>query len=297
MTTQGRIDSPYLAIGLYVSNLMIMVLISGLVKHLSDHYPVTQILLFRFALAAVPLFLFTITMHGLEVMKTERYQDHAIRSVSGICSLSMLYFALSMIPIAEATMIAYSSPIFITILSIPLLGEKIGIARWSAVLIGFAGVMIIAQPGTQVFNLGGLLALGSALGGAMVVLWLRKLSDTEHPGLTSFIYNSLGALVFIIVTLYVGWHEVMSWIHWLLLAAVGLLAAVQQYLFAFSLRFGEASLIAPFEYLILLFAVAAGIIFWNEIPPTTSVIGGTVIVASGLIIIFRANKKKVQTQT
>jgi drug/metabolite transporter (DMT)-like permease len=284
-----RIDFPLRAISFYVGNLLIMVLISALVKHIAESYPVSQILLFRFAFAAIPLFLFAIATSGLASLKTHRYRDHAIRSGSGIFSISLLFFALDMIPIAEATMLAYSSPIFITILSIPILSERIGGWRWSAVILGFIGALVITQPGSAVFAMGSFVAIASAMTGAVVVIWNRLLSDTENAITTSVIYNTCGMIVFAIWIVLSGWVEIKNNIDWALLVLIGLAAAFQQFFFAVSFRYGEASLLAPFEYLILIFAVIIGYLIWGEVPAFTSIVGGVIIAASGLLIFSRRN--------
>ncbi len=269
-----------------------MVLISAMVKLLSGRFPVSQILLFRYVFAAVPLLMYSFVVHGAGSLRTSRYRDHGIRSASGILSLGLFYTALAMIPLAETTMLVYSSPIFVVMLSVPFLGEKIGLPRWSAVIVGFMGVMIISQPGTAVFSTGGLVAIGSAVVGAFVLIWQRRLSDTENTATTAIIYNTSGGLVFAVWTLAVGWTATGNGWDLALLVGIGLLAAFQQFFFTAAFRFGEASLLAPFGYLIFLFAGLAGVVFWNEVPPWTTIAGGMVIVASGLVILFRERVKR-----
>jgi drug/metabolite transporter (DMT)-like permease len=289
-----RIDSPLVGLGFYVASLMVMALISVLVKLLADQYPVSQVLLFRFAFSVIPLFGFMLLTAGISSMRTSRIRDHAIRSVSGIISVSLFFYAIALLPLAEATMISYSSPIFITMLSIVVLAEYIGVRRWFAVILGFAGVIIITQPGGELFGLGSIFALGSAMAAAFVVVWLRLLSDTESPITTSIIYNAMGMLVFATWTMLSGWVPVQSGIHWLLLVAVGLLASFQQFFFAVAFKYSEASMLAPFEYLILVFATIAGYLIWDEIPGTSSMIGAAFIVASGFVIIVRSRRLKNQ---
>ena len=286
-----RVDAPLVAVGFYVGNLIIVVAISALVKQLSDHYLVSQILLFRFAFAVIPLFGYMLFSLGISSLKTTRIKDHGIRSISGIVSLSLFFYAVSLIPIAEATMLAYSSPIFITLLCIPVLSEQIGPWRWFAVIAGFIGVIVITAPGTAVFSLGSLFAIGSAILAAVVSVWLRLLSDTENTTTISIIYNAAGTLVFVVWAWIVGWTPIASGVEWMMLIAVGLLASFQQFFFAASFKYGEASMLAPFEYLILIFSALVGYFFWQEIPAMTSFLGGAIIVISGLVIIVRSRKK------
>ena len=291
MTATKRVDSPLLGIGFFVSNLLTMVLIGGLVKLLSGEYAIAQILFFRYLFAVIPLFFLAVSTQGVASLKTTRYRDHTIRTISGIVALGLFFYSLSLIPFAEANMLAYSSPIFITILSIPILSEAIGVRRWSAVLIGFVGVILIAQPGSEVFSLGGIAALASAALAAFVTIWLRLLSDTESPTTTAVIYNTTGSLLFALSLFYFGWVPIDNLTDWVLLISVGLIASFQQFCLATSFRYGEASLLAPFEYLVLVFAVLLGYFVWNEVPPLMSVLGGILISVSGLIILARKRRK------
>jgi drug/metabolite transporter (DMT)-like permease len=286
------VDAPLLAVGFYVGNLLIMVLISSLVKVLADSYPVSQILFFRYVFAVIPLFVYMMLRLGISSMKTSRPGAHAIRSVSGVVSVSLFFYAIALIPMAEATMLAYASPIFITLLSIPVLSERIGPRRWFAVIAGFIGVVIISRPGSEIFSIGSLFAIGSAMSAALVVVWLRLLSDTENPTTTSIVYNTLGAVVFAVWALVAGWVSVDNGLHWILLIAVGLCASVQQFCFAIAFKYGEASMLAPFEYLILIFSGLTGYFFWSEVPAPSSIVGGTIIFLSGLIIIARSRKTR-----
>ena len=232
--------------------------------------------------------------HGIASMKSSRPGDHAIRTLSGILGLGLFFFSISTIPLAEATILAYASPIFITVLSIPILAERIGIRRWVAVAIGFIGAAIIVQPGSVVFGLGSMAAIGSALASAFVVIWLRRMSDTENATTTSIIYNSSGMAVFGVWLLIYGWVNVTSMLDLILLISVGLCASFQQFFFAVAFRYGEASFLAPFEYLVLVLAAVIGIVFWNEIPPVTTMIGGLIIVGSGLFIFSRSKAKSIK---
>ena len=158
-------------------------------------YPLGEVLLLRYAFASFIFWLILFGTAGLWVLVTRRPRDHAIRSVSGVVSLGLFYFAITRIPIADATAIAYAAPIFIAVLSIFALGEVIGPRRWIAVLVGFIGVLLIARPQGGNWDIGMLAALASAVGGAMVAVWLRKLSDSEHPVAIGIYYNGLGTLL------------------------------------------------------------------------------------------------------
>ncbi|MEM7206464.1 MAG: DMT family transporter [Pseudomonadota bacterium] len=278
-------DQPGFGIALFVINLILMAVMGAMVKTLSVSYPLTEILSYRFICAMLAFAITLPSVGGLAGLKTSRPFGHAVRTVSGIVSLGLLYFALSTIPLADATALVYSAPIFIVVFSIPLLGETIGWRRWSAVLLGFIGVILIAQPGASM-NIGTLAGIGSAIGAALVSIFLRRLSKTEKTVTIGFYYNFTGTLV------YTGWAISIGWVmplasDALLIAAFGLLAGLQQWALNHSHRYAEASMLAPFEYLILIFAALLGYVFWAEVPSFTTWIGAAIIVASGLFIIAR----------
>jgi len=161
MTISEHRDHPGLGIATFVGNLLVMTLLGAAVRELVlRDYPLGEVLLFRFLFASGFFWLILLATVGFAALATQRRLDHAIRSVSGILSLSLFYFSLTRIPIADATAIAYAAPIFITVLSIFLLGEVIGLRRWVAVLLGFIGVLLIARPQAENWDVGSLAALG-----------------------------------------------------------------------------------------------------------------------------------------
>ena len=287
-----RRDHPTLGIATFVGNLALMALLSAGVRELVERdYPLAEALLFRYVFAAGFFWIILLATTGIAGLATRRPLDHAMRSVSGIVSLGLLYFAVTRIPLADATALAYAAPIFITVLSIFLLGEAIGLRRWLAVIAGFIGVLLIARPGGAGWNLGVLAAATSAFTGALVAVWLRKLSDTEKSVTIGVYYNSLGCLVCL------GWVLLSGWLtprgdDWVLFALFGLGCGLQQWLLTVSFRYAEASLLAPFEYLAMVFAALVGYLFWGEIPLLTTWVGAAIIAASGLFIFVRRRQRQ-----
>jgi LPXTG-motif cell wall-anchored protein len=286
----GHRDHPALGIVTFVGNLLLMALLSAAVRELVNReYPLSEVLLFRYLFASLFFWIILFSASGLPALATRRPLDHAIRSVSGVVSLGLLYFAITRIPIADATALAYAAPIFITLLSIFLLGEVIGLRRWLAVFTGFVGVLLIARPEAGSWDIGVIAAAASALTGALVAIWLRKLSSSENPVSIGIYYNNLGSLVCL------GWVLMSGWLtprgdDLLLFLGFGLGCGMQQWLLTVSFRYAEASLLAPFEYLAMVFAAIVGFIFWGEIPVLTTWIGAAVIAGSGLFIFKRRQK-------
>ncbi len=286
-------DRPWFGTGLFITNLALMSILGAMVKSLSDTYPLPEILSFRFIAAALAFSITLPSVGGLAGLITHRPLEHAARTASGITSLGLLYLALATIPMADATALAYSAPLFIVVFSIPLLGEKIGLRRWSAVIVGFIGVLLIAQPGGAGMSLGTLAGIGAGITGALVSISLRRLSKTEKTMTIGFYYNATGTLF------YTGWALAIGWVTPQgsdigLLLAFGIIAGLQQWSLTHAHRYAEASLLAPFEYLILIFAAVIGYLIWGEVPVTTTWLGALTIAASGLFIIVRKRTRKTQ---
>ena len=276
---------------------MVMALLGAAVRELLNReYPLAEVLLFRYLAASLFFLMVLAVTTGLGGLRTRRPLDHAIRSVSGVVSLGLLYFAISEIPIADATAISYAAPIFITLLSILLLGETIGLRRWLAVVVGFFGVILIARPVGGEIDAGRLAAAISAVTSALVAIWLRKLSLTESSASIGSYYNLLGSLICIVWVAYAGWLWPVPG-DGLLLVGFAAGCALQQWLLTISFRYAEASLLAPFEYLAMIFAAIVGYLFWSEIPVLTTWIGAAFIAGSGLFIFERRKKKSVNAAT
>ncbi|MFT5502328.1 MAG: drug/metabolite transporter (DMT)-like permease [Gammaproteobacteria bacterium] len=289
-----RRDKPALGIATFMGNLLLMTILSAFVKLLSETYPLSAILLIRFFSAFLFFSLLVFPRFGISGLHTKRPWEHAIRSFSGVASLSMFFFAISMVPMADATAISYSAPLFITILSIFFLNEKIGPARWSAVIAGFCGVLIIAQPTGATINSGLVAAIGSAIFGAIVAIWLRRLSDTEKSATIGFYYNTTG------LSICIAWFLFNDPVYpnpadMGLFLIFALCCAAQQWLLTISFRYAEASLLAPFDYFAMVFAAILGYWVWFEIPTIETIIGGSIIAVSGLVIFFRKRSKATTT--
>jgi len=286
-----RRDRPTLGIATFIGNLILMAFLSGMVKHFSSSYPLSEILMFRFVFAALLFWFVLFTTGGFVGLRTRRPLDHAVRTISGITSLTLLYFALSKIPIADATALSYAAPIFITVMSIYILHEKIGYRRWIAVVAGFAGVLLIAQPGGSEWNIGIAAAIASAVTAAVVAIWLRRLSDSERSVTIGIYYNSTGVVV-CMLWMFSGAVIVSPLSDWPMWLLFGLFCGGQQWLLTVSFRYAEASLLAPFEYLAMVFAAIVGYLFWGEVPVLTTWLGAIVIAASGLFIFRRKQQVK-----
>jgi drug/metabolite transporter (DMT)-like permease len=202
---------------------------------------------------------------------------------------SSIFFVLGLdaLPIATATATGFVSPLFVTALSIPLLGEKVGWRRWSAVFVGFAGVLVIVRPGGDGFNPAAVWPIISALSWAGALILTRRMSGERTE--TIYLWSALVGLIATGLALPALWVT-PSADAWFWLLAMGAASAVGHLLLIRAFRAAEAALLAPFQYVQLVWATALGAIVWNELPDATTYAGAAIIVASGLYIWARERR-------
>ena len=285
MSSQLR-DLPLRGILIYVVNTICFSVISLLVKELSIQFSISELLLVRFFCTFLGMALLIQFKGGFPLLRTRKALDLAIRTASGMIAIALSFVAFSGALLADATALVFSAPLFTLLLSIPVLSERINRQKISAVLTGFLGVVLITRPGFNNVSPALYAALGSAIFFSIVTVWLRRLNQTVHPLAISFYYNLTGTLVFFLWSWSSGWSEAWSEIHGMLLL-LGLIGIIQQVMLSYSFRFAEASLLAPFDYLSLPLALVFGYWFWNEFPDWLSLVGSTIILISGMMLMLR----------
>jgi len=267
-----------------------------LVKWSSD-YPTGEVLFFRGFFGLLPTY-FLIPKDKLKTFyKTKRSKEHLFRCLMGLMALIAIVIALRELPLAVVVSLSYAAPLFITVLSIFLLSEKVGVFRWLAVLIGFIGVIIIAEPGFKGMNYLYFLPLIFCIGMAFVTITIRKLSTTEPIWLISIFFTitiSLAGLA----TIPMGWI-MPNFQDFILLALIGVTGGSANLLLTQSYKLSEVSLVAPLKYLALIFAIIFGYLIWNEIPTIKTLIGASLVVLASLIIFRREiyHKQKIPSTT
>lgn len=209
----------------------------------------------------------------------------ALRCLFSLSALLCGFYAFGSLPMAEAYSLLFSAPIIITLLAIPLLGERVRVIRWVAILMGMAGVVVVLQPGRTELVLGHLAALGAAFSVACVSIVTRKIGDREHS-LTLMLFPMLTNLVVCGICLYFV-YEPMSGSTLARLAAIGLLNVIGQMLMITSYRISEAQFIAPMQYSQMIWALIYGALIFNDPIDYTTVLGAAVIVLSGMLFIWR----------
>jgi drug/metabolite transporter (DMT)-like permease len=275
------------AIALRLLSVMCLATMAALIKlaemggaHLSE------ILFFRQA-AGIPLLLAVIGLGpGLATIRTGQFRAHITRAVVGLTSMTCVFTAITLLPLAESTTLQFTVPIFATILGALVLGEPTGWHRWLAVVAGFVGVLIVARPGTGHFALWGTVAgLAAGFLTAVVSILLRRIGRTESAFTTVFWFSTLSMIPLSIA--YALDHQAHSPGIWLLLIGIGLVGSVGQITLTSALKLGPVSIVVPMDYSSLLWATLYGWLLFGTFPGLPTWIGAPIIIGSGLYIVWR----------
>ncbi len=264
-------------------------LAAAAVKALEGGIPMAQLILCRNLFALPILFLMLHQAGGLALLRPRAPWMHALRVIFGMCGMVGAFAGYTYLPLATATVLGFTMPLFLTALSVLLLKERVGWRRWTAVAVGFGGVLLVARPGA-----GGealplvpvLLVLLGALGWALAMMSIRAMGRQGEHGVTIVMWFALGAAAL------AGIATVPVWVdptprQWLLLAGIGAVSAVAQLLMTEAYRRGDTTLLAPFEYSGLLWTMLLGALFWGERPGLMDLAGFAVLVGAGLFIWWR----------
>ena len=251
----------------------------------SDAYPVGQVLFFRGFCGIIPILFLIPKDRYLDFYKTTRPMLHFKRCLAGLIALVSIFIALRNLPLATVVSISFAAPIFITIFSIFLLNEKVGLYRWLAVLVGFLGIIFITEPGFSSLNLYYFYPIIFCLGLSYVAIAIRKLSSTEPAWLISFFF-SFSIMLLSFLSFYQNWI-LPSLIDLFLLSMVGILGGLANLWLSQSYKYSEVSLVSPLKYLALVFAIIFGYFIWNEIPTSKTLLGSSLVILSSFIIFRR----------
>ena len=248
-----------------------------------------ELAFYRFAIGLVPLLGWIAWTRNHDAWRTERPIAHVTRAVIGLSTMLLAFSSLAYLPLAESTTIGFAAPLFAVALSALILKEKVGRHRWSAVAIGFLGVLVVMRPGgTHVAPIGLTLAIAAAFGVGLVTITIRQIGRTEGTQTTVLWFSLLSMLVLgALMPFYARAHPPSTW---LVLTGLGLFGGFGQLFLTSSLRFAPVSVVVPFDYTQLLWAVLLGWWLFADQPPATTWAGAAVIIASGLYTLYREHK-------
>jgi len=293
---------PGRAIALKLGAVFLFMVMAALIKGASGHVPPAQAVFFR-SLFAIPIILLWLrhTGHLHDGLIPQNLMGHVWRGLFGTSAMALTFAGLALLPLPEVTAIGYATPMFTVVLAALLLGERVRFFRLSAVALGLVGVGIVIWPRLTVgagmsdaLALGALFVLAAAILRALVQIHVRRLVHTESTSAIVF-YFSLTATVLSLITLPLGWLFPVTALAWTvppwwvfgLIIGAGLIGGVAQIMVTSSYRFGTASMLAPFDYASMIFATLIGWVAFGEVPTATILIGAALVIAGGVLIIWR----------
>lgn len=286
--------SPLLGISLKLVSALAFTLMSAGIKMVAAKYPTGQIVFCRSFFALIPLIIWLAWRSEFpSALRTKNLRGHMKRGVFGSTGMFLGFAALGFLPLPDAVALGYAGPLMVVVLAVVILKERVRIYRWTAVTIGFLGVLLMLSPYlggvAHGFSggpaIGAALALGGAFCSAFASVEVRLLTSTEKTGAIVFYFMVLTACLGLSTSL-LGWH-LPTWQDALLLFTIGILGGLGQILIVQAYRYGDASLIAPFEYSTMLWAVAIGWFLFGDWPANAVFVGAAIVITSGIYVILR----------
>lgn len=270
----------FMALGTFLFSL-----VNIAVKDVTAAYPIPMVVFFRFSFALLPCLFLVKGDARVFLRRPKRFSLLFLTALGTFLGLWALFLALHLLPLADATALTFSSTFFVTILSVPILKEHVGIHRWLAVVVGFIGVLVMTNPTGDIFQVGALFAIGFALASALMQVTARLLTKDTKSGEIVF-YISYYATIISLFTLPFAWIT-PSYPDLFKLILLGIGGGIGQLLFTHAHRFAPAVVIAPVFYTMLLWSALFGYLLWDEKPGTTIWLGSTLIILAGLYILYR----------
>jgi drug/metabolite transporter (DMT)-like permease len=294
-----RPSKPFLGIAFKVLSALAFTLMSAGVKALSAGYPTGELVFFRSAFALVPLLIWLAWQGDLiNAVRTSNAPGHLLRGLIGTCGMFASFVALSYLPLPDAVAIGYAAPLITVVLAAVVLKETVRIYRWTAVVIGFIGVLIMLTPHLSASALARGLSAGPAVGAVFALfaafcaagatIQVRRLTQTEKTG-AIVLYFSLLTTALGLATIVLGWR-MPGPADLGLLVLTGILGGVGQILLTQSYRYADTSLLAPFEYTTMIWALLTGWFLFGQLPQNAVVIGGVIVSVAGLFVVWRERR-------
>ncbi len=289
------VKRPLVGIAYKLGSVLIFIVMASMIKATSAHIPAGQAVFFRSAFAIPVIVVWLLMRRELATgLRTHQPLGHFWRGLVGTCAMGLGFAALGFLPLPEVTAIGYTAPLLVVVFAAMFLGEEVRAFRISCVVLGMIGVLIVAAPPLTVLSgstgghaeaFGAMLVLTSAVFAALAQIFVRKLVNTEKTPAIVF-WFSVTATCLSLITLPFGW-VIPTGTELALLIGAGLLGGVGQILLTSSYREADASLVAPFDYASMLFALLIGWFVFSEAPTLTMLLGAGLVMTAGILIILR----------
>lgn len=271
---------------------LVFTCMASLIKSLGSDYSTAQIVFFRSLPALIPLLFYLPSQGGWSALRTRRPGLQAVRTIAGLASMFCGFYAIAYMTLADYVAISFTAPLFGTLLSIPLLGERVGYQRLAACLVGFSGILIMVGPTGTGIDLPAGLAIASAFLYGVVMVAMRRLGGVDNSAATVFYFTFASACVGGVIMTF-------DWVapsprDLMLLIAVGILGGIGQIFMTQAFRLAPPSVVAPFDYTAMVWALLIGWLAFGSLPTLQSMLGAVVICASGLFILYRETIRGVR---
>tara|TARA_B100000686_G_scaffold328239_1_gene388018 strand:+ start:1058 stop:1912 length:855 start_codon:yes stop_codon:yes gene_type:complete len=266
---------------------------NAILKSISTTIPLGEVICLRALVSIALVAAFVMARGRVQDLRVTQYRVHLLRGVLQVGSMFLFIGALRALPLVDAMTLVYIGPLIITALAPVMLGERVGWHRWSAVLIGFAGVVVMLRPGGDSLHWAAIIPVGAAFLGALRDIITRRMS-AGNTSLGILFYTSCIVALVSVATLPFGW-EVPSWCDIALIVIAGAIVTTSLFLLIEALRFAQATTVSPFRYVALIWAGVLGFLMFGEVPDVWTIAGGSLIVIAGIYLIQRETRRPIRT--
>ncbi len=292
-SSRSQIDAPGLGIACMVTGGLLISVNNAVLKSISTSVPLGEVICLRALVSIALIAAFILVRRRVHDLRVTRHRVHLLRGILQVGSMFLFIGALRALPLVDAMTLVYIGPLFITALAPAMLGERVGWHRWTAVLVGFAGVIVMLRPGGEGLHWAAIIPVGAAFVGAVRDIITRRMSAGDTSVGILFYTSCIVGLVSA-ATLPFGW-EIPSWRDVVLIAVAGGIVTTSLFLLIEALRFARASTVSPFRYVALIWAGVLGFLMFDEIPDAWTMAGGALIVLAGLYLVHRETRRPIRT--
>jgi len=275
-----------IGIGLVSFTYLLFSLLDGSAKWLVGSVPVIVVVWLRFATHVVVAGVVLFPLRGWSLIKTNHLRWHVLRAVMFMAMTGINFWALQYLQLTVTSSIFFTVPLIIAVLGAPLLGEKLDRGRWAAILVGFAGVLVIIRPGSAGFHPAMLASLVNAVLYALFMLMTRRLAAYDSPETIQYL-PALGAAIGLAPFALAAWESPGGWLEWAVACLMGVLGGLGHYLLALAHRYAPATVLAPFLYQQVFYMALFGYLVFGDVPGVAVWTGAAIVIASGLYLFYR----------
>ena len=276
-------------IGIVSTTYLLFTLLDGSAKWLVGTMPVIMVVWLRFVMHAIIAGALFFPLRGMALVRTSHWRWHALRAVMFIVMTGLNFWALQYLQLTVTTAIQFTVPIIIALVSALLLGEKIGTARWIAILAGFAGVLVIIRPGSTEFHPAMLASVANTVLYAIFMLLTRRLAAYDSPETIQYL-PAVGAAVALTPFAIASWEWPDTWLEWTVACLLGVLGGTGHYLLAVAHRYASSAVLSPFAYQQVIYMTIFGYVVFGDVPGAPVWIGAAIVIASGLYLFHRERR-------